>query len=240
VGCVNLANLLLARATNRAQEFSLRASLGATRSRLARQFFAEAIPLAIAGAVVGIASAQWLLRLLIPLLPASMPRIGEIGLHGPVLVASIVLSVGAVFLISLAPAAQIHSHLERGPGAVGRARGPFVVIEIACTVLLLVTAGLLMRSFAQVRSTDAGFRPAHVLSLHLAVNRTKYGDDAGVARYLERLIDRVRTVPGVPRSASSTGCRWAGRCREGSFSSKVKTRVSTPTGERSARTTSGR
>ena len=196
-GCVNLANLLLARATNRAQEFSLRASLGATRSRLARQFFAEAIPLAIAGACLGIVSAHWLLRLLIPVLPASMPRIGEIGVHGPVLAASIVLSVGAAFLISLAPAAQIHSHLERGPRAAGRARGLFIVMEIACTVLLLVTAGLLMRSFAQLRSTDAGFRPAQVLSLHLAVSRAKYGDDAGVARYLERLIDRVRTVPGV-------------------------------------------
>lgn len=197
VGCVNLANLLLARAANRGQEFSLRASLGATRARLARQFFAEAIPLAIAGACLGIVSAHWLLRLLIPLLPPSMPRIGEIGVHGPVLVASIVLSVGAAFLISLAPAAQIHTHLERGPAAAGRARGLFIVIEIACTVLLLVTAGLLMRSFAQLRSTDAGFRPAQVLSLHLAVSRTKYGDDAGVARYLERLIDRVRTVRGV-------------------------------------------
>ena len=195
--CVNLANLLLARATGRSQEFSLRASLGATRSRLARQFFAETIPLAIGGACLGIVSAHWLLRLLIPLLPASMPRIGEIGVHGPVLVASIVLSVGAAFVISLAPAAQIHSHLERGPAAAGRARGLFIVMEIACTVLLLVTAGLLMRSFAQLRSTDAGFRPAQVLSLHLAVSRAKYGDDAGVARYLERLIDRVRAVPGV-------------------------------------------
>ena len=195
--CVNLANLLLARATGRSQEFSLRASLGATRSRLARQFFAETIPLAVAGACLGIVSAHWLLRLLIPLLPASMPRIGEIGVHGPVLVASIVLSVAAAFVISLAPAAQIHSHLERGPAAAGRARGLFIVMEIACTVLLLVTAGLLMRSFAQLRSTDAGFRPAQVLSLHLAVSRAKYGDDAGVARYLERLIDRVRAVPGV-------------------------------------------
>jgi putative ABC transport system permease protein len=197
VGCVNLANLLLARATNRAQEFSLRASLGATRSRLARQFFAEAIPLAIAGALLGVVSAHWLLRLVIPLLPASMPRLGEIGLHGPVLAASIVLSMGAAFLVSLAPAAQIHSHLERGPGAAGRARGLFIVVEIACTVLLLVTAGLLMKSFVHLRSTDVGFRPAQVLSLHLAVSRAKHGDDAGVARYLDRLIDRVRTVPGV-------------------------------------------
>ena len=197
VGCVNLANLLLARAAYRAQEFALRASLGATRSRLARQFLAEAIPLACAGAVLGVVSAHGLLRLLIPLLPASMPRVGEIGVHGPVLAASIILSVAAAVLVSLAPAAQIHSHLERGPRAVGRARGLFIITQIACTVLLLVTAGLLTRSFAQLRSTDAGFRPAHVLSLHLAVSRAKYGDDAGVARYLERLIDRVRSVPGV-------------------------------------------
>ena len=195
--CVNLANLLLARATSRSQEFSLRASLGATRSRLARQFFAETIPLATAGAFLGTVSAYWLLSLLIPLLPASMPRIDEIGVHGPVLVASIALSVAAAFVISLAPAAQIHSHLERGPAAAGRARGLFIVMEIACTVLLMVTAGLLMRSFAQLRATDAGFRPAQVLSLHLAVSRAKYGDDASVALYLERLIDRVRAVPGV-------------------------------------------
>jgi putative ABC transport system permease protein len=196
-GCVNLANLLLARATNRAQEFSLRASLGATQSRLSRQFFAEAIPLVIAGALLGIVTAHWLLSLLIPLLPASLPRIGEIGVHGPVLVSSVVLSVAAAFLMSLAPAAQIRSHLDRGPRAAGRARGLFIVTEIACTVLLLVTAGLLMRSFAQLRFTDPGFLPAQVLSLHLAVSRAKHGDDAGVARYLDRLVDRVRTVPGV-------------------------------------------
>jgi len=196
-GCVNLANLLLARATNRAQELSLRASLGATRARLSRQFLAETVPLAVAGASLGIATAYWLLRLLIPLLPASLPRIGEIGLHGPVLLASVVLSVGAAFLISLAPAAHIRSHLQRGPAAASRTRGLFIVLEIACTVLLLVTAGLLMRSFAQLRSTDPGFSPARVLSLHLAVSRPKYGDDPGVGRYLDRLVDRVRTVPGV-------------------------------------------
>ena len=196
-GCVNLANLLLARAANRAPEFSLRASLGATRSRLARQFFAEAIPLAIAGAFLGIVTAYWFLQLLIPLLPASMPRVSEIGVHLPVLVASIVLSFCAAFLISLAPAAQIRSRLERGPAAAGRMRGLFIVMEIACTVVLLVTAGLLMRSFEQLRSTDPGFRTTHVLTLHLAVSRAKYGDDAGVARYLDRLIDHVRAVPGV-------------------------------------------
>ncbi len=196
-GCVNLANLLLARAANRSKEFSIRASLGATRARLARQFFAEAIPLAAAGALLGILTAHWLLKLLIPLLPASMPRTGEIGLDGPVLLVSVMLSAAAAFFVALAPAAQVRGNVERGPASSGRVRDLLIVTEIACTVLLLVTAGLLMRSFSHLRSTDPGFRPAQVLSLHLAVNRTKHGDDPGVARYLTQLIERVRAVPGV-------------------------------------------
>ena len=155
-GCINLANLLLARAANRNKEFAIRASLGATRSRLARQFFAEAIPLAVAGAALGILAAHWLLRLLIPLLPPSMPRIDEIGLNGPVLLVSIALSAAAAFLVALAPAAQVRASLERGPASRGRVRDVLIVTEIACTVLLLVTAGLLMRSFSQLRSTRSG------------------------------------------------------------------------------------
>jgi predicted permease len=171
--------------------------LGATRSRLARQFFAEAIPLAVSGAALGILAAHWLLRLLIPLLPATMPRIDEIGLNGPVLIVSVVLSAIAAFLIALAPAVQVRANVERGPASRGRLRDLLIITEIACTVLLLVTAGLLMRSFSYLRSTDPGFRTARVLSLHLAVNRTRHGDDPGVARYLGRLIARVSHVPGV-------------------------------------------
>ncbi|MGH9659916.1 MAG: ABC transporter permease, partial [Bryobacteraceae bacterium] len=197
VGCVNLANLFLARAANRSKEFSIRASLGATRWRLARQFFAEAIPLAAGGSLLGILTADWLLRLLIPLLPASMPRVEEIGLNGPVLLLSVMLSVAAAFFISLAPAVQVRRNIERGPASRGRVRDLLIVAEIACTVLLLVSAGLLMRSFSHLRSTDPGFRPVQVLSLHLAVNRTKYGDDRAVARYLTQLLERVQTVPGV-------------------------------------------
>jgi putative ABC transport system permease protein len=196
-GCINLANLLLARAANRNREFAIRACLGATRPRLARQFFAEAIPLASAGAVVGILAAHWLLRALIPLLPPGMPRIDEIGLNGPVLLASVALSAVSAFLVSLAPAAQVRASLGRGPASKARMRDVLIVSEIACTVLLLVTAGLLVRSFSHLRSTDPGFRTARVLSLHLAVNRSRHGDDAGVAGYLGRLIARVQAVPGV-------------------------------------------
>lgn len=197
VGCVNLANLLLARAANRRHEFALRASLGASPSRLARQCLAEAIPLAALGAILGIVTAEGLLRVLIPLLPASMPRVEEIGLHGPVLLAAVLLSVATAFAVALAPAARARADVARGPAARGRVRDVLLVAEIACTVVLLVGAGLLMKSFGHLRSTDPGFETAGVLSLHVAVNRTKHGDDAGVARYLAQLIDRVRTVPGV-------------------------------------------
>jgi putative ABC transport system permease protein len=197
VGCVNLANLLLARTANRRREFSLRASLGASPSRLARQCLAEAIPLAALGAVLGIVAAHGLLRVLIPLLPASMPRVEEIGLHGPVLLSAVLLSIATAFAIALAPAARARADVARGPTTRGRVRDVLLVTEIACTVVLLVGAGLLMKSFGQLRATDPGFEAAGALSLHVAVNRTKHGDDAGVARHLARLIDRVRTVPGV-------------------------------------------
>ena len=197
VGCGNLANLLLARAANRRREFSLRASLGASPSRLARQCLAEAIPLAALGTVLGIVGAHGLLRVLIPLLPASMPRVEEIGLHGPVLLSAVLLSIATAFAIALAPAARARADVARGPTTRGRVRDVLLVTEIACTVVLLVGAGLLMKSFGHLRATDPGFESAGALSLHIAVNRAKHGDDAGVARHLARLIDRVRTVRGV-------------------------------------------
>jgi hypothetical protein len=126
-----------------------------------------------------------------------MPRIGEIGLNGPVLLVSVVLSAAAAFFVALAPAAQVRAGLERGPVSRGRMRDLLIVTEIACTVLLLITAGMLMRSFSHLRSTDPGFRTSRILSLHLAVNRTRYGDDSGVAAYQGRLIARVGSIPGV-------------------------------------------
>jgi predicted permease len=197
IGCGNLAILLVARTANRSRELAIRASLGATRPRLARQFLAEALPLAAGGAALGVLGARWLVALLVPLLPADLPRADEIGLHGPVLLAAVAVSAAAAFLVALAPALQVRAGVERGPSPRGRVRDGLLVAEVAGTVVLLVSAGLLGRSLARLRATDPGLRPAGVLSLHLAVNRTKHGDDAGVARYLGRLIDRVRSVPGV-------------------------------------------
>jgi putative ABC transport system permease protein len=202
VGCVNLANLLLARATGRQAELAIRAALGATRARLIRQSFVETIPLAIAGSAVGILGADFLVGLLIPLLPPGLPRVEEIAVHPPVLLFTIALSVAAAFAVSIAPASQVSASLQRGPASQSRLRDFLICAEIALTVVLLVSAGLLMRSFVNVRATDPGFQPGHVLGLHFAVDRATHGNtDPDVWRYLSRLIERVQSIPGVQSAA---------------------------------------
>jgi putative ABC transport system permease protein len=202
VGCVNLASLLLARAAGRQPEFALRAALGATRGRLIRQCFAEAVPLATAGAALGVLGANWLLALILPLLPPAMPRVEEIAVHGPVLLSSILLSVGAALILSIAPATWVSANVKRNPSGMGRFRDILIVAEIACTVVLLVGAGLLLRSFVNVRGTHPGFNPEKVLTLHFAVDRATHGaTDRDVMRYLNRLVEHVRNVTGVQSAA---------------------------------------
>ncbi len=198
VGCVNLTNLLIARASGRQAEFAIRAALGATRTRLMRQSFVETVPLAIAGSALGVLGADSLLKLLIPLFPPELPRVEEIAIHLPVLLFTLALSVLAAFAVSIAPAWHVSASLQRGPASHSRLRDFLICAEIACTVVLLVSAGLLMRSFVNVRATDPGFRPDHVLGLHFAVDRSTHGNtDPEVWRYLSRLIDHVQSIPGV-------------------------------------------
>jgi putative ABC transport system permease protein len=202
VGCMNLATLMLARATGRQSEFAIRAALGATRARLIRQSFIETIPLAIAGSGFGILGADYLLELMVPLLPPGLPRVEEIAIHPAVLLFTIALSLVAAFAVSIAPASHVSTSLQRGPTSHSRLRDLLICAEIGCTVVLLVSAGLLMRSFVNVRATDPGFRPDHVLGLHFAVDRATHGStDPEVWRYLSRLIDRVQSIPGVQSCA---------------------------------------
>ena len=215
IGSVNLANLLLARGANRRREFSLRTSLGASRARLARQLACEMIPLAALGSVAGLGGASWLLDVLVPLLPASVPRIEEIGLHPPVLAAAVALAAATTFLVAIAPASRAQASVERGPASRGRLADLLIAGQIACTLVLLVGAGLLFRSFAHLRTVDPGLQPARVLSLHLAINRTKHGDDPGVARYLSSLLERVRRIPGVDAAGAVNRLPMSGQAQIG-------------------------
>jgi putative ABC transport system permease protein len=197
ISAFSIANLLIAQSAGRAPEFAVRATLGASRRRLARQLVMERLPLAVLGAAAGTFGAKLLLQRLLPLLPATLPRVEEIGLHWPVLAAAVALAIAATAVMGLGSAWAVRPELRRGPGAWARLRDGLVTLQLAGTVVLLVGAALLVNSFARVRAVDPGLDATQVLSLHLAVDRSTHGDDAGVARYLGRLVDAVQALPGV-------------------------------------------
>jgi putative ABC transport system permease protein len=126
-----------------------------------------------------------------------MPRVEEIGLHLPVMVFSATVAVIAAFLVGVAPAMQVQANVERGPAARNRLRDALMIVEIAGTAVLLVTSGLLIRSFANLSQVNPGFQTDRAWSLHLVVSRARYPDDASMARYVGQLIERLRAVPGV-------------------------------------------
>jgi putative ABC transport system permease protein len=211
IACLNLASLLGARMTSRSREFAVRLALGASRGRLALQAVAEVAPVLLAGGVLGIAAAAWGVAAFIPLAPTTLPRVESIGVNGPVLAFSIVMLVATGLVAALLPAIQAwrseltnatreDSRSSFGSPRQSRTRNMLVVAQMAILVPLLVGAGLLVRSFSAVVNVDPGFRAEHVLSLHLAIPRSKYPKDDQVAGFVGQVVERVASLPGV-RSA---------------------------------------
>jgi putative ABC transport system permease protein len=184
---------------------AVRVALGASRARLLRQMIAEALPLGIAGAFGGLILAVWMLQTLKPLLPATMPRVAAIGLHGAVVAFAIGTSLLVVVLASLVPGrvaarSQPAGTLQQTGRAVAagmRSRDVLVVVQVAVTLLLVFGGLLFARSFAALSRVSPGFAGDDVLTMHLAVTRAKYPTDVQVADYYHRLIARVRSIPGV-------------------------------------------
>jgi predicted permease len=214
IGCCNLVNLLLARTLARSRETAIRSALGANRSRLVRQAAAELLPILALGAIAGVLAAQWGIRLLIPWLPAALPRVEEIEVNLPVLSFSgAVLCITAV-LVLLLPVmlaarfdlvATLREDSRTASGSAGRAmiRNLLVIGQVALTVILLAGAGLLIRTFAALKDVEPGFRPQGVLSLRLAIPRNKYGQDDQVAAFCQRILEQVRALPGVQAAGMS-------------------------------------
>jgi putative ABC transport system permease protein len=212
IACANVANLLLARATLRAKEVAVRMALGAGRGRLLRQLLTESVLLALAGGVVGVTLAFGGLRALVASLPATVPRADEIGLDLPVLAATVGLSVLTGLVFGVAPAWRMLSPnlseplREGGRGAVGhghRLRDTLVVGEISLALVLLVGAGLLLRSFLKVMDADPGFRPAGVLTATLPLSAASLADHAQRAAFLERVLEEARAMPGVEAAGAT-------------------------------------
>jgi len=222
IACGNVANLLLARAAGRQKEIAVRRALGAPRGRIFRQLLTESVLLAALGAIVGIILAYWGVRGLVASLPANVPRADEIRVDGVVLAFTGALAVLTGLLFGVAPAWKISTGgvqgalREEGRGTVGpahhRLRNTLVVAEIALALVLLVGAGLLVRSFVHVLAADAGFRAEGVLTASLPLPQARFPEDAKRAALTTRARARWASVSAsapaaIPRTGERSGSR---------------------------------
>ncbi|MBA3961835.1 MAG: ABC transporter permease [Chthoniobacterales bacterium] len=206
IACANIANLLLARATARQRELSIRAALGAGRFRLVRQLLTESVLLGLCGGAAGLLVARWGLDALLALAPSDLPRVADIHLNAAVLLFSLLLSVITGVIFGVAPAwlaarTDVNEALKQGTrgstDARGKLRGALVVAEVAFALVLLGGAGLLARSFLRLTNVDPGFNPAHATVLRLTLPEKKYEKDAQQVAFVDALLERLRVLPGV-------------------------------------------
>ena len=213
IACTNVANLLLARATTRQREMAVRASLGASRGRLVRQLLTESLVLAGIGGALGLLVGWWGTQLLVALVPKSMPipRLEQMRPNLTILAFTFGVTVATAFLVGLAPAFQASrqdlalSMRQGGRGAVGgsgRLRSGLVVLEVALAMVLLVAAGLLLRTFSYLRAIDPGFSDRNVLACHLKLPGAQYRSGEQQSAFFTQVLERVRSLPGV-RSAAA-------------------------------------
>jgi predicted permease len=207
IACSNLAGLLGTRAAGRAQEFSVRLALGASRGRLVLQALAEVAPILVMGGTAGILGAKWAVAAFLPFAPAALPRADSIEVSGNVLVFSVIvlgLTGGAAGLLPAIQSWRARAANVRIGGRAGtatlrhvRTRSVLVIAQLALSLPLLVGAAALSRSFAGLMRVDPGFSTETVLSLHMAIPRTKYDSDERIAGLYRQIVDRVSAVPGV-------------------------------------------
>jgi putative ABC transport system permease protein len=206
IACANVANLQLAQATVRRREIALRTALGASRARVARQFLAESVALAAAGGGLGVLLAMWGTAALGTAAGATIPRVGEIALDRTVLGLTLAVSLAVGLGFGLVPAVHAargmaHDDLkDGGRGTAGRgerSRGLLVGGQVAMSLVLLVGAGLLLKSFARLGQVDPGFDPAGVITARVSLGDVRYDDEARQTAFFQQLLARVNALPGV-------------------------------------------
>ncbi|MFP5261697.1 MAG: ABC transporter permease, partial [Blastocatellia bacterium] len=208
VACANVANLLLARAASRRKEIAIRMALGASRGRIIRQMLAESMALSFAGGVAGTLLSLGGINLLQALSPANIPRLGGVNVDAYVLAFTLLVSLLTGVLFGLAPALQASrfnlndSLKEGGHGSAGgprrdRMRALLIVSEVELSLMLLLGAGLMVRSFTGLLRVDPGFDPENVLTIRLALPASRYPESGQQAAFFQQALSRLESLPGV-------------------------------------------
>jgi putative ABC transport system permease protein len=213
IACANVGNLLLARAAVRRREIALRAALGASRGRVWRQLLTESLLLALLGGTIGLVLSIWLAESLARFALADLPRLGAIGLNGHALLIALGVSIFTGMLFGTAPAlhasklnlteALNEGGRSGGESAPHRTRDLFLVAQVALSLVLLVGAGLLIKSFQRLRDVQPGFNPKNVLTVAVGLPYVKYPENANRAQFFERLVENVSKLPGVESAAAT-------------------------------------
>ncbi|HEX4666942.1 MAG TPA: ABC transporter permease [Chthoniobacterales bacterium] len=221
IACANVANLLLARGTARRHEMAIRTALGGTRGQLVRQLLLESLLLGLFGGLCSLLVAQWSVALLESLSPIDLSTVGPLTLSYPVLAFTGAISILTALGCGLASALKgsrtdVQQALVQGGRQIGgglhhrKLRHAFVIAEMALAVVLLVGAGLMLRSFAAMRQSDPGFDADHVLTMRMQLPRAKYPDDAARIRFFHELTARVSTLPSVQAAGAVSYLPMAG------------------------------
>ncbi len=214
IACANLANLLLARATNRQRELAVRAAIGASRGQLVRQLLVESVLLSLVGGAAGALVAVWAVGALPAILPPDVNRFTQVQLNPVIFAFTALLALGTGLVFGVVPAltatgAPLQESLKEGTAGAGggrrRLRSLLVVSEVALSLVLLAGAGLLLKSFAKLSGIDAGFESGNVLSMQVSLAGQQYSQAAQIAQFYDRALEGIRAVPGV---VSAGGISW--------------------------------
>ncbi|HKO61901.1 MAG TPA: ABC transporter permease [Pyrinomonadaceae bacterium] len=213
IACANIANLLLARSTSRKKEMAIRAAMGAGRWRIVRQMLTESVLLSVMGGALGLLFAQWGIKLILYISPDAIPRWREISLSWTVLAFTIGVSFLTGLLFGLLPALQagevdVNETLkETSRGNSGRQllRSSLVVVEVATTLVLLIGAGLMIRSFYRLQAVNPGFSYDHLTSFTVSLPPRKYAKEDQRIAFYNQLLENIRHLPGVESAAAASG-----------------------------------
>ena len=235
LACANVANLMMARGEARRRELSVRSALGASRFRMARQLATEALVLGVVATGLGLLLAHWLIQVVLSVGPAVLPRLAEVRLNVPVIAFAAALALASTVLFGALPAWQL-SRTEAGDALKDAARGgssgaratvrrALVVCQVTVAMVLLVGAGLLLKSYAQVLSVPSGFDPDGVLTARVTAPTGRYPDLPAVSGFFARLVQSTRSLPGVEAVGASSGLPLAVASGDWGFDIEGRPRV---------------